>query len=188
MVDFFNFGKLVATTTGQPGCNNLLTTFSTWTLQNSSKRAAGVLFPFLCSLFPWCFLSWNGVFCTFLFPQVFSVPASGVEMLPLSRFTFPRESFLCPALFSVPVRVFSVPAVFAIRKSSRMAFRAAPVSLVCVCVCVRARVSSTTIRTRQTMTMKYDYDFDACYCYYCYYSSSYYYYYYYYYIPLRTDR
>ena len=69
---------------------------------------------------------------------MFSVPASGVEMLPLSRFTFPRESFLCPALFSVPVRVFSVPAVFAIRKSSRMAFRAAPVSLVCVCVCARA--------------------------------------------------
>ena len=53
---------------------------------------------------------------------MFSVPAGAVEMLPLSSFTFPEKSFLCPAVFSVPVQVFSAPAVFAAKNLRRMVF------------------------------------------------------------------
>ena len=69
----------------------------------TSPRAAGFLFPLWCFLFPRCFLSRFGVFCS----------RKCFVLLPLSNFKVPGKSFLCPAVFSVPVQVFSVPAVFA---------------------------------------------------------------------------
>ena len=74
-----------------------------------------------------------------MFPQVFYVPASGFKMSPQSA--VPEKSFLCPAVFSVPVRVFSVPTLIATKNRVEWCFLLPHDSgeLVCVCphLCLR---------------------------------------------------
>ena len=70
------------------------------------EHDSGIVFcvPIWCVLFPWCFLSRNGVFCSrecFVFPQVSSVLASGVFLLPPRCFWFP----------TIPSRCFLLPAI-----------------------------------------------------------------------------